>query len=282
MPDAHLTDNDFDSHTDRRIWVKLEGSLRDLQRGTVSSVWKADTENIYRRITGTDYMNPQFEGDVEKGIVIAMNLHLVTSTFPVDVGAIVSNVHGKEFMKSGRNYAFIVPRKNTVTFNQPIFEPASKVTRELLQRHNDASAARLSDDYSRFASGKAHVRNLSPLGKMIRRHATDLAMTFACSAEEDKWFECTGAIVDKCLKAYEEYQNVNFQNMADFKIAFERVDAPPGEWAQEKGVIDRMLRSRTGEKGRHAADARLNTPFTLMAQIGMKLVLYGKDGNPIM
>jgi len=74
-PDAHLEVNDFDTFTKRNYFVTLQGSLRDLQRGTVSSTWHAEPncEHIYQRIAGLNpsTRTPIFEGDLSKGIIMA-------------------------------------------------------------------------------------------------------------------------------------------------------------------------------------------------------------------
>jgi hypothetical protein len=80
-------------------------------------------------------------------------------------------------------------------------------------------------------------------------------------------------VVDACLARYEEDQQVNFVDMKNFKIDFERVDAP-GDWARPEGVIDNQRNTDKGANG-HAPSARLVNKYRLVAKVNTKLVLYG-------
>jgi hypothetical protein len=126
---VHLTTEDFDQHTDRTLYVKLEGSLSEFARGAVKPTWHADEgcEHIYQRIAGMDGLQPIFEGDTSKGLILSMNLESLDSTFPVDIGAIITGVNGKEFVASGRNYAFIATARRAEEPRKCIFQPQSKV-----------------------------------------------------------------------------------------------------------------------------------------------------------
>jgi hypothetical protein len=85
-------------------------------------------------------------------------------------------------------------------------------------------------------------------------------------------------IVDACLTRYDEDQQVNFVNMRNFKVDFERVDAP-GDWARAEGVTDNRHNSTKGGNG-NASAARLTNKYRLVAKINAKLVLYGGATAP--
>jgi hypothetical protein len=89
---VHLTTSDFDQHTDRTLYVKLEGSLSDFARGTLKPTWHADEgcEHIYMRIAGMENGRPVFEGETDKGLILGMHLETLASTFPVDIGAVIT------------------------------------------------------------------------------------------------------------------------------------------------------------------------------------------------
>ena len=89
---VHLTTDDFDQHTDRTLYVKLEGSLAEFARGTIKPTWHADEgcEHIYMRIAGMDGGRPVYDGDTGKGLILGMTLETLASTFPVDIGAVIT------------------------------------------------------------------------------------------------------------------------------------------------------------------------------------------------
>jgi hypothetical protein len=273
-PDAHLEVNDFDQYTKRRYFVTLEGSLHDLQRGTVSATWHAEPncEHIYQRIAGLNPSTGQniFEGNLDRGIIMGMRLNTISSTYPVHIGAIVSGIQGRTFLKNGKNYAFVAEAGKAYEPKECIFEPASKITRAVLQQYNDTNVANLENHLCRNPAGFTLVDNLCPLAEMLRLNSSALGMTFSISAQDPGWLKVDTKIVDACLDRYEQEQQVHWQDMNTFNIKFERVD---GDWDKPEGVIDNILR-RPGATD-HQVGQRLHNNYKLTAQVEMDLVLYG-------
>jgi len=200
-----------------------------------------------------------------------MRLNTVSSTFPVHIGAIASGIHGRTFLKNGKNYAFVAEAGKFSEPKQCIFEPASKITRAVLQQYNDTNVQNLEHALCRNPAGFTLVDNLCPLAEMLRLNSRALGMTFEISPQEPGWLKVDTTIVDACLDRYEQEQKVAWQDMSKFQIQFERVD---GAWDQPEGVIDNIMRRKKGEPD-HAVDSRLYNVYKLTAQIEMDLVLYG-------
>lgn len=275
-PNVHLKTQDFDQHTERTLYVKLEGSLSDFERGTIKPTWYADEgcEHIYQRIAGrTPEGQVLFEGDTSKGLILGLELETLSSTFPVDIGAVIHEVNGKEFTASGRQYAFIARSHCDWEPKKCIFEPASKVTRAMLEKYNDTSASMMETHCFRSGNGLTLVDNLSPLTAMLRLNAETLKMTFGIPEGQEGFLKVATPIVDACLRRYEEDQKVSFIDMKKFKIDFERVDSP-NQWDRAEGVIDNLRSQAKGSNG-HAASQRLTNKYALVAKVNAKLVLYG-------
>jgi hypothetical protein len=202
---------------------------------------------------------------------MGMRLNTVSSTFPVHIGAVASGIHGRTFLKNGKNYAFVAEAGKFSEPKQCIFEPASKITRAVLQQYNDTNVQNLEHALCRNPAGFTLVDNLCPLAEMLRLNSRALGMTFEISPQEPGWLKVDTTIVDACLDRYEQEQKVAWQDMSKFQIQFERVD---GAWDQPEGVIDNIMRRKKGEPD-HAVDSRLYNVYKLTAQIEMDLVLYG-------
>lgn len=273
-PDAHLTTTDFDQHTKRNFWVTLTGSLNDFQRGTTQAVWHHDAgcEHIYQRIAGMEGGKPIYEGDTSKAVILGLKLLSVSSNFPVDIGAVITGVHGKTYCANGKNYAFIAEAGKYREANSCIFEPQSKVTRGMLQQYNDTSPAKMESHCFHGQDGETLVDNQSPLALMLRLNSEVLNMTFGLGQGDVGFLKVDTNIVKACLQRYEEDQKVNFIDKNNFRIDFERVDGQL--WAAPEGVIDNLRSNQRGNNG-HVASQRLVNTYTVKALIEEELVLYG-------
>jgi hypothetical protein len=154
-----------------------------------------------------------------------------------------------------------------------IFEPASKITRAVLQQYNDTNVANLENHLCRNVAGFTLVDNLCPVAEMLRLNSAALGMTFSIGAQEQGWLKVDTKIVDACLERYESEQKVHWQDMNTFNIQFERVD---GAWDKPEGVIDNII--RRNQNTDHQIGQRLHNNYKLTAQVEMDLVLYG-GGN---
>jgi len=274
-PNANLRTVDFDQHTDRTYFVTLEGSLNDFALGTVQPIWKAKPgqEHIYQRIAGYDGKMPIYGGDLTKGICLEMILEEVTSNFPVPIGAIITNIEGKEYDKDGKNYAFIATKHCDKSPNKSIFEQVKGISRAMLEKYNDTSANQMESHCFRNVAGYTLVPNQSPLADMMRLNQEKFKMQIGIPKEAETYLKVATPIVDACIKRYEQDQDVTFMDMNNFNVQFERVGA---EWNDPTGVIDNLRNAASG-KQMHASNQRLTNKYTLTAKINMKLVCYGEE-----
>jgi len=279
-PDAHLKTNDFDGHTNRRYFVTLRGSLRDLQRGDAEATWHADTgcEHIYQRIAGVHEETKEtvFDGDVTKGVIMDMKLETLSSNFPVDIGAIITGVHGKTFTRNGKNYAFIAEAGKVYEPTYSIFDPVSPVTRAALDQYNDTAMADLDRNITPLLTdGHKLVNNQCPIATMLRMNAHPQALNithFDHQEGQPGWLRIKAPLVDRCVATYKAQCNIPWIDFSKFRVDFERVGAET--WDEPIGVIDN-IRRRAKEEGTHVSDARLENIYTLKALLTVDSVLYG-------
>lgn len=276
-PDTHLTTDDFDAHTEIKLFVTLEGSLEEFARGEVKPIWSADqgAEHIYQRIAGFEGDAPRFEGDTSKGLLLDMHLMSFQSNFPVHIGATITGVTGKTATADGKRFAFVVPKNSSSYTPDRIFEARNKTTREMIATYNDTSPELMeSHCYKNAATGKTMLHNNSPLAKMMRANAAALGnMTFGLLPGEDGMLGVDTAIVDTCIAAYRDQQKVEFTDMKKFQIVFSRIGE--SEWNSERGVCDNLLKGNTRDL--QVAKQRMTNRYQLCAQINAKLVLYGQE-----
>lgn len=276
----HLRTVDFDKPTSRMYLMTLKGSLRDLQRGTASCTWSAARNvHIYQRIAGTDAVSkmPIFEGDPTKGVITDMNLRTLSSNFPVDIGAVITGVHGKVFLDNGKNYAFIAEAGKTYEPTYSIFDPQAPISRAALKEYNEAGMADVDNCIARLNNGWSLVDNLSPIAEMVRINAVDLKVKkFDLPPDVDGWLRLPEHVVDACLTAYKASKKIEFVDFNKFNCVFERIDAEA--WDEPIGVIDNMMRKAKGEGGA-VDESRLDKVCTLKALVDMNLVLYGPSAG---
>ncbi len=274
----HLRVEDFDKPTGREYWVSIKGSLRDLQGGRATCTWSArrNCEHIYQRIAGVDpeSKQPEFEGDTTKGVIMDMKVRTISSTFPVDIGAVITGVHGKSFMDNGKNYAFIAEANRSYDQEFSIFDPVAPITRSDLKNYNEAGVAELDTQIAGpLSDGTTLVHNFSPIAKMLRINATVLNVPgFALAEGVEGWLQVPTQIVDACVSTYKANKTVEFVDFNKFNVAFERVDA--ATWDEPIGVIDNLIRKAKTEGGA-VDDSRLDKICYLKAKVYMDFVLYG-------
>ena len=273
----HLRTVDFDKPTSRMYMMTLKGSLRDLQRGTASCTWSAarGCEHIYQRIAGVDSVTKQpiFEGDPTKGVITDMKLRTLSSNFPVDIGGVISGVHGKVFLDNGKNYAFIAEAGKTYEPTYSIFDPVAPISRAALKEYNEAGMADLDNASASLNNGWTLVDNLCPIAEMVRINAVELKVKkFDYPPDVDGWLRLPTHVVDACVTAYKASKKVEFVDFNKFNCVFERIDA--ATWDEPIGVIDNMMRKAKGDGGA-VDETRLDKVCTLKALVDMDLVLYG-------
>ena len=270
-----LTTQDFDKHTRRSYYMTLEGSLNQLNAGTVMPEWSAEegAEHIYQRIAGVVDGKPVFQGDTTTGLMLGMELDMVKSTFPVDIGVNIAGVHGRECTKDGKMYAFVATANFAHEPKKCIFEPVSPITREMLEKYNDTSVGQMRSHVFRCDDGiSSLVDNQSPLARMMRLNQDVLHMTIGPDPSWVGHLKVATPIVDACIERYEADTKLALQDMKNFKAIFERVGAET--WNQPEGVIDNLRANQKGQGG-HVADQRLSNVYKLVARVTVDSNLIG-------
>lgn len=292
-PEAELTTEDFDAHTDRNYWVTLEGSLNDFQYGRVKPVWRADKgkEYIYQRISGYVGGARKYSGNLETSIPLEMTLKLVNSDYPVDIGAIIEGFEGKDTSKDGKHYAFIAPKHCRREPNESIFHPKDPLKRKMLERYEDNSVDAMQRDVYRSQT-HSFVHNLSPLTDMMRLNQKQLKMNISLPPMAMGWLCVPNNIVDACIERYAMDTDFKFTNMNNFHVAFERIGR---KWGDPVGVVDNISRRRQESNRKNIDDAidgpafderlknvshvsheRMENSYSLSAMINIKNVCYGE------
>ena len=92
---------------------------------------------------------------------------------------------GRECTKDGKTYAFIAMAQTTQEPNKCIFEPASPISREMLEKYDDVSVSKMRSHVFRCEDGvSCLVDNQSPLSRMMRLNQKALNMTIG---PDEKW-----------------------------------------------------------------------------------------------
>lgn len=279
-PHAPLKTTDFDQYTDRTFYVTLKGSLEQFENGEIVPVWSADPgcEHIYQRIAGYDGDKPIYAGSTDMGLLFDMHLETLSSNFPVDLGAVITNVSGTEYTANGRNYAFIAEAHCRQEPNKRIFLPKSNVSRAALEKYTNTSAQNLrAKVYQNAYENMTFVENDSPIAHMLRLNADSLNISFDLPEGKEGFLRVATPLVEACLKRYEEDQQVDFIDMKQFSVAFERIDSPD-DWTRDEGLIDNMRSQRTDDKtrGAHNASQRKTNEYKLVAKINTKMLCLGE------
>ncbi len=157
--------------------------------------------------------------------------------------------------------------------NKCIFEPASPITREMLEKYDDTSVGKMRSHVFRCEDGvSCLVDNKSPLARMMRLNQKALNMTIGPDENWEGHLKVATPIVDACISRYEADTKLAFEDMKNFKACFERVCAET--WNQPEGVVDNLRANQKGQGG-HLADQRLANVYKLVAKVTVESNLYG-------
>lgn len=276
-PNAQITVDHFESHTERVYDIELKCTLNALAAGTATPIIRCSPgkEFIYQRIGG--YLpdgKPIYEGDKGKGLVLDMWVEKSRNTFPVDIDFTHPNMIGDDVnVNTGTHRLISFWAKDSDKFKpgeKRIYSPKFPTTFKMMEAHNTTSMEALESycHFSKNPNAHAIVEVISPLTDMMVHNAGVFGIDFSgLDTTKPGRFEVPRAVVEACMEKYREAVTPNFVDFNKWSFDFSRSDGL--EWNSKVGVEDNGSRDHNGK-------GIMDRTFVFKAKIGMKTVLYGK------